>query len=762
MSQPKLKVSDLDIGTLLAAAPDHNWRTQSVRPTDAAVGYPGSVGLDEIASSLWQRRMMLLAFGLGGLALAILWSLFTTPIYRARTTIRLQTPPDPYASVAAQSSLSDGEGSTSDSYVQNEIKVLQSDSLAEKVADRLDEVLPNERQSSKMSSPFRGLVNKFMRRDTASPEQARIHSIHQALSIHTSLKSQVLEIYFDSTERTRAAAGANAVVSEYIEMNKEAQIKSAQDRTEWLSSQISDLKAKLDRENRDLKAFASASGLIYSANQAVLAEQRLSEIQTELSKAEAERAAMQSRYETTLSNSPESISNGNYDTVLESASDPVLHEYETNLVAAERELNTLRSIYTPDNYKVTDAESRVEQIQASIRHERTQLIERLRTKYESTVYLQHSIESAYRAQTQRLQSQSADVFRYNTLKHDLDTTQQLYDSLSQKIKEAEIASSLQTTNVRLIDTARPPSSPYSPNRSMDAAIGSGLGILIGFAGILINARGSVPKRAGARSTFQARQLGSIPDAARTLTLSTTISKPWERKQFASDLALATWHEQGPLTEAYNSVIASILFCPRAEALHRVLAITSVDPQEGKTTIIANLAITLAESLDRVLLIDGDLRRPCLHRIFNQCNDAGLTSLLTGDSSISSNDLIRVLHPTHVSGLFLLPSGPGVPSVTPLLRSSRLNDLLALARREFDWVLIDTPPTSLFSDARALGRLADSVILIFDERRAHCERIDVTCRQFAEDGTPVLGMIRNRADVRFGRSAYEYYRSYGTR
>jgi len=255
---------------------------QPVQTVDAVPENIGSVGLDEIASTLWRRRLVLFAFVASGLALAILLSLFSKPVYRARTAIRLQMPPDPYAAVAIQSPASDLEGSsTSESYVQNEIKVLQSDSLAERVADRIDEEVPEKQERLPLSSPLKKLLAHFKRPETSSPEQARIRSFHQALTVHTSLKSQVVEIYFDSADPLRAATAANAVVSEYIAMNREAEIKSAQDRTEWLSSQISDLKTKLDRENQDLKAFASASGLIYSTNQSALAEQRVSELQTQ-------------------------------------------------------------------------------------------------------------------------------------------------------------------------------------------------------------------------------------------------------------------------------------------------------------------------------------------------------------------------------------------------------------------------------------------------------------------------------------------------
>jgi len=261
--------------------------------------------------------------------------------------------------------------------------------------------------------------------------------------------------------------------------------------------------------------------------------------------------------------------------------------------------------------------------------------------------------------------------------------------------------------------------------------------------------------AGSRSLTM-HELGSIPDASRTPILEASVHKtlPWKREP--PTLAMASWHTQSPLTESFSSTITSILFSPGFKN-RRVLAVASVEPQEGKTTIITNLAILMAESCGRILLIDGDLRRPGLHRIFDQCNDLGVTTLLTGDQPLTKSALDRVVVPTKVQNLFLLPSGPGIPSVTPILHSPRVGRLVALAREEFDVVLIDTPPTSLFSDARLLAKVADSVVVVFDADRASRGAVSIAYQQFLEDGTNVLGAIRNRAD--HSRRSYEYYKSY---
>lgn len=714
-----------------------------------------SIGLDEIMSRLWQRRTMLLCFVVTALLLAVAITVLRKPIYRARTAVQLEMPSGAYPKLPDMSLFSaTGSTGSNESYLQNELKILQSEALARRVAERINThgaLVPGRAASS---SPLMRLLRHAARgQGSPSVDDLQTRAVQRALTVRPSLKSDVIEIFFDSDDPVRAAAGANMVVTEYVAMNREAQMNSAQDTTQWLSSQISDLKAKLDRENEALKAFASASGLLYSANQSALTEQRVSELQEQLTKAEADRADRQSRYETAVSNSPESLPDG--------AESSLLRDYEANLVTAERDLIQLRSMYTPQHYKVIDAESRVAQLQSSIQQERQRIIQRMRADYDSAARLQHSLEGSYRNQTQKLEAQSADTFRYNVLKHELDSTQQLYDSLLQKAKEAEVASALHVTSVRLIDAARPPTTPYSPNLPLNAAIGLGTGVFLGVTTILIHDRGSIRTKVRIESrALKIRELGAIPKAACDPLLGKGKNRMLLGKRNESATELAAWHTQSLFTESYRSALTSILFAPGSMHQHRILAVTSVGPQEGKTTTITNLGIALTETCGRVLLIDGDLRRPGLHRIFGKCNDAGLTTLLKEEQSIANVQFDKLIQSTTIPGLFILPSGPGSASITSLLHSARMVQFLECARQQFDCILIDTPPTSLFSDARLMGRISDSVILVFDADKTDRTALNAACLQFMDDGTSVLGAIRNRSNINLSRESYGYYQSYG--
>jgi capsular exopolysaccharide synthesis family protein len=285
--------------------------------------------------------------------------------------------------------------------------------------------------------------------------------------------------------------------------------------------------------------------------------------------------------------------------------------------------------------------------------------------------------------------------------------------------------------------------------------------LVGFITILFrDGRGIAANKSDHAPAIDIRELGAIPKASRPPKLRGGTAPFALGKTPSSALALSAWHTQSPMTESYFSAVTSIVFSPGFLQVHRILTVTSVSPQEGKTTIITNLATALAETSKKVLLIDADLRRPGLHRIFDCCNDAGLTSVMTGDVALPGLKLDRFVQPTPIINLFLVPCGPGTPSINQLLHSERVVQFLRRAREEYDFVLIDTPPMSLFSDARLLARISDSVILVYDGNKTKRDAMNTVVKQFATDGTNILGFIRNRCDLRHNHSDYSsYYHPY---
>jgi capsular exopolysaccharide synthesis family protein len=223
--------------------------------------------------------------------------------------------------------------------------------------------------------------------------------------------------------------------------------------------------------------------------------------------------------------------------------------------------------------------------------------------------------------------------------------------------------------------------------------------------------------------------------------------------------LATWQRKPSLVaESFRAALTSILFSGQNGDRPRVIVFTSPNPGEGKSTVVSNLGIALAEINQRVLLIDGDLRKPRLQEIFSLPAQTGLSDLLRQRQPFNGTPVEGLVVETGVPGLYVLPSGKESGASTTLLYSPRVGELLQLLRQNFDTILIDTPPMLHIPDARVLGRLADAVILVVRANRTTRDATRAAYQRLAEDGTQVLGTILNDWNPKRA-PGYGYYRYY---
>ncbi|HLJ50420.1 MAG TPA: polysaccharide biosynthesis tyrosine autokinase [Bryobacteraceae bacterium] len=712
-----------------------------------------SAGIAEVMRILWRRKYIIAGLALIGVLAGLVPGLILTPTYRARTSLLLEGFNENYLNMRDITPVSPVVANASaEAYLQNQLKILQSETLAKRVIDKLS--LKGKPQQPGWIARLGGMMGLKPAAKSSSPEDDRIRQFLKSLSVRSSLQSQIVEILYDSHDPLVAAEIANTIASEYVTLNRESRWQSVQDATEWLSRQTADLKVKLEQSGQELQDYARSSGLLFTndPNQGTPSEERMRQMQEALSRAQSDRAAKQSQYETALNSTPETLPE-----VLDSAP---LRQYQTSLVNMQRELAQLLAVYTPSYYKVQKLQADIANLQTTIAKERQNVMTRVKNEYQSAQRYEQLLSKSYGDQAHKVQEQSDKFTHYNMLKREYESTQQLYDSMLQKVKEAGMASALRATNIRLLDPARPPSDAYSPKNSLNCAIGLFAGLLFGVGLVIVREQSDLSvKRPGETRLMNLRELGVIPSANEDPTLRGPVLFG---RQSNVPLELVTWHHgPGLLAESFRGALASILFSSGEADPPGVLVFTSVDSMEGKTTVLSNLGIALAETNRRVLLVDADLRRPRLHKVFNVCNDLGLTDLLRSNDPIEKLPLDGMVRHTEIPRVDLLPSGPGVARVMSLLYSSRLPALLQRFRREYDIVLIDTPPMSTFADARVLGRLSDSVVLIVRSGKTSREQLRAMYLQFLEDQTPVHGAILNdwsgsNAGGRYSSYANERY------
>jgi succinoglycan biosynthesis transport protein ExoP len=741
-------------GTLRPPQPPAVLTTYGVREPEPKVGDPA--GLHTLTALLWRWKLTIVAVAIFGLMIGIAAGVYTKPVYRARTSLQLEGLNDQAFPVSPQL-----PNASPENYLQNEVKVLESDTLARRIGDKLKATSENP-----STTPAPGLLNRLNdwlrfglapHGDPTTATERRTQTVKKALTVRTSLQSQVIELFFDAPNPKMAELGANAAASEFINLNREARSQMVQDTTEWLNKQAAELKARLESSNRQLQQFASESGLLIGNNQSTPAQDRMRQIQEALTRAEADRAAKQARYEASTTGSIELLSDG--------LASGTLRQYEVDLQTMHRQLADLRTIYTPDNLKITRLEAQIAESDAAITKERNSILGRMRTEYSAAGALERALSLSLTQQLTRAEQQTEEQLQYNVLKNEIETNQRLYNSVLEKAKDAGAASSLRMTNIRVIDTATRPSAPYSPNLPLNMALGLGIGAMGGIGLALLVKRPDKVQQPSELMFMNLPELGVVPAAtgAKELDIYRTSAMTTGPGDMKSSL----------LKESFRTVLTSILFSNRIDRGSkgrtnrpggRTLVVTSVDVMEGKTTIVTHLGIASAECNREVLLVDADLRRPRLHERFNLPNDYGLTDLLGPSDQNGGREnpaLEALVQATHIPHLWVLTSGPVDASSPNALRASDLRALMQRFERQFDLVFVDVAPMLLFSDARVLGRTADGVVMVIRANTKTREELTAAYQQLVQDRIHVLGTILNdwKIDPAQARAYGRYYAHY---
>ena len=725
-----------------------------------------SGGLLEYWRVLRRHKGTLIEIIFLGALVGVLLTLPQTPVYQARTALEIQDLNENFLNIKQVTPVSEGNNNPALTDIQTQIKLLQSELLIKRVLAKLnDRVSGVSKVETSRVAAWRKVLS--LPEPKASAElDAR--EAARSLKIRAAGQTRIVEALYDSTDPRFAAAFVNTLAQEFIESNIEARWKMSEHTGEWLSRQLDEMRIKLERSEDVLQGYTRSTGLMFTSEKTSVAEEKLRQLQEALSKAQADRATSQSRWEITKT-SPS-------DALPDVLNDSSLRSLQDKLTELRRQQAELITIYTEKHSKVKRVEAQIAPLEAALQKERSAIVGRLRNDYAAALRREKLLTADYAAQSHLVSAQAEKSIQYNILKREVDSNRQLYEAMLQQVKQASIASAMRASNVRIVDPAEPPKRPYKPSLPLNGALGLLSGLFIGVAVVIMRERADRTLQEPGETQFWLNipELCVIPTAAReslpytrkhnkATTLSISPKRPAATKPGfghngagSFSLELVTWqHKHTLIAESFRSLLTSILLSGENGDRPRVLVLTSASPMEGKTTVASNLGIALAEIKRKVLIIDGDLRKPRMHEVFGLPNGRGLKSLLY-EHPLQADALDQVVQKTNIPGLFVLPSGSPTESAANLLYSENLPLLLAKFKKEFDTVIIDTPPMLQMPDARIIGYMADAVILV--TRAGHTTRDVVVAanRRFAEDRIRVLGTILNDWDAnKTGHGGYGY-------
>jgi polysaccharide biosynthesis transport protein len=703
----------------------------------------------QVLQVLFRHKLALLVSLLIGGVVAVAASLYATPMYRARTTMQIETQHEPFAG-----NLFSGQDPT----LVTQSQLLSSKSLRDRAAAKL------RASGVPKHEPYLGTLTslrKVLRLQEPAEAIAWEEAVDVAagkLAVNLTKESRIVTIQADSVNPQAAAAYANTLAEEYIEQNAEQRWEAYQNTGDWLDRAQNELKAKLEKSEQQLLDYQRSAGLLFTSDTQNISEEKLKNLQTQLAQASGDRIAKQSVYESSLSSPEESLPE-----VLDSGP---MAQYQVKLADLRREYAQLSVNLTPENPKVKQIEAQINEVEVAREKERSNIIKRIRIEYEAAQRRESALQKDFGKQTGMVGDEAQKLIYYSMLKREVETNRELYKTTLQKGKEASLASAMRTNNARIVDRARVPRLPQQPNVPLNVALGSMGGLFCGAVFVIVRARSDVkiqsPDMLG--SQLSLRELGVIPSAktdpeVRALARRSrtavggkaeggnggkVLFSPAEKETKPGEtLELATFtRNRSILAEAFRAAMTSILFSGQSGERPQVLLITSPSPQEGKSTVTSNLAIALAEIGRRVVIIDGDMRLPRLHTIFDVPNTFGLSDILSERSPVEHYSEDTLVRKSSVPGLHVIPAGPARTNLSRLLYSSRVKELVERLRLSFDIILIDSPPVLSVPDARILALVSDGVVLVVRAHKTHSTAAAAAAARFEEDGRRVLGTILN--------------------
>jgi succinoglycan biosynthesis transport protein ExoP len=718
-------------------------------------------GLVEYARVIQKRRATILTIAFIVFSLGLFATLKEKPVYRARVLVEIQKENPDIPSLQELFQLE----SISDTYLETQYRILKSENLARRVISdlKLDQLAEFNQpphwwaRGSQEASSQPALAAGENAPPESTIDNEVLKKFQDRLDVEPLKRSRLVEVSFESNDRTLAAQVVNTLASTYIQQNLESRWQASQKASEWLSQQLMGMKSKLEKSEDDLQLYARDNGLLFLETDKGTSEnivtQRLRQLQEELTKAQADRYEKQSLYLL--------VQQGDFSSLPGIFNNKLMQDLTEKLAELRRERSRLSSIFNPDYPQVKEIQNQIDEAQSDLASERERASKAITNDYRAAVERENMLLQAFKDQQHDADLIAEKSVQYNILKREADTNKQLYVGLLEKLKETGVSTSMKAANIRVIDPAYPPKKPDSPRVPLNLSLAVLLGLSLGIgAAFLQEHLDNSFKTAGEIERFlQLPALASVP-AVQAATNGNGHSLYARARHMAGEKYPASivpsWNriegngQNTALAEAFHELRTSVLLST-AKHPPKTLLVTSAKGGEGKTTVAANLAVSLAQLGEKVLLIDADLRRPSLHKFFGVPNTSGLVNFLTGDPDWRS----LLSHPAPI-GLSVLPSGPIPPNPADLLSSEYMPALIREASKEYKFIVLDSPPLLNLADSRILATLVDGVILVVGGGITPRELVHRAYASAVDAGSHVLGATINFADTRSDYYSYGYH------
>ncbi len=553
--------------------------------------------------------------------------------------------------------------------------------------------------------------------------------------------SRLVDISVESHDAALSADIANTLAGQYIDQNMELNLFASKQAGSWLLDRIGELRKKVEVSELALQKYKEQTNILSLEKRQSIILQKVSEINTKVIEAKTNRIELETRYQqlAQLSKHP-----GMIESLPAVINNELIREVKSEYVKSQREYSDLSKRYKHKHPKIIRSKSQVELLKNKIALEVDKIVNSIKIEYEVAKSREKSLDNSLDVLKKEALKMNQKGIKYGVLNREVNSNKEMYNILLKRLKETNLSGGLKNSNIRVIDIAEMPILPIRPNIGLNLLLALALGSItgIGMAFFFEYMDNTVKSAEDIERFIKLPLLGSI-----------SIIK---QKNGNQPEKIAALDSKSTISEAYRALRTGVIFSSTNNQ-HKTLLITSAEPREGKTVTACNLAITMAQMGSKVLLIDSDMRKPRLHKVFGVDNSVGLSSLLVGQSSLH-----EAVYQTQISNLMILPCGPIPPNPSELLVSKGMQNLIKELKGKFDRIILDSPPTVAVTDSTILSNICDQLLLVVSCGKTTREVISRCKKLLSNKGAQLLGIVLNNFDIKHRDhyySKYYYYYNY---
>jgi capsular exopolysaccharide synthesis family protein len=730
-----------------------NRYTDVPSPSSPPDGYSGARQLRQQWHVLVQRKWVVLSCLGVVVASTMLLTLFATPEYEAKTTIQIERQgPDilNFKDVVG----TDPSYLAYQDFYQTQYKILQSRTVLRLAIERLD-LMNRPSFALRKGSPLGRLTGwarskVFGGEEAGDPLAPALRFVEDNLSVRPIRNSQLVEISFTDRDPDLARETTDAVASAYLEFNFQARYDTTAVARDFLTKEVARVEGETGELERQLQEYGSRKEILSGSDGTDdVSAQALSALNARFVEAKGRMAVARARVE--------SVRDAAADTLPEVLNSPLINRLKEQYADIERRHSLLAERFKPEWPPLQELDTELEQAGSRLDLEIGSIVRQVRgnaqADFERAGGEVANLEREVERQKGEVQRVQRDGIEYASLKAQIDTKRKVLTDLASRRSETETSERLKDTrasNIRVVDPAERPKKPVRPQRLVNLLLslllGSGLGV--GLAFFLDYLDNTVKNEEDLKRVASLPVLGYIPHLQPLRVVGDDPEAPHEASGPSVDLACH--HDpRSPFAEAFKNLRTSLLLAS-PEHPPRNIVVTSCEPQDGKSTVSVNLAIVLTQLGRRVLVVDGDLRRPRLHKVFAAPNAVGLSSLLSGNAA--PEDLIQE---TEAPNLSFVSSGPIPPNPSELLGSPAWEGFLRriAMERNFDHVIVDSPPLVSVTDPVILASCMDATVIVVRAGKTARESLVHSTQRLRQSRARVIGAVLNAVTE---SESYYYY------